>query len=164
MTKKLISEAIKSIDSSFVFFVNNDGEIVWLDPRPQPSKELIDAKIKEIKKQEEIEIKYKNCENYILKYYSPMKQQSDQIDKEYHMTLLKAKGIENLELDIFLRIQRFFDGETLDEVTNVPEEFKISYLQLIKAGIRMAWVQNCKEELKKSIEENREPNFPKFPL
>ena len=102
---------------------------------------------------------------YIYKYYPQDKQNSDLADKLYYENILKAKNIENLEADIVKRIERFYNGESLDEiVSDVIDENKEAYLQLIKVGIRVTWVQMCKAEYKKAIEENREPNYPKYPL
>jgi len=163
--RKLISDAIKAINPSFSFFVKQNGEIVWLDPRKQPSDEEIQAKIKELKAQAKIDAKYDSCKNFILQHYPQIKQQSDSADKEYFTTLLKANGVQNLEADIVARVQNFFAGKTLDEVVeDVPDENKEAYIQLVKVGIRVTWVQQCKAELKASIAEDREPNFPKYPL
>ncbi|SFP60276.1 hypothetical protein [Hydrogenimonas thermophila] len=102
---------------------------------------------------------------FIYRYYPQSKQASDQADKEYFTTLLKANGAENLEADIVARVQNFFAGKTLDEVVeDVTDENKEAYIQLIKVGIRVTWVQMCKQELKKAIEEDREPEYPEYPL
>ena len=103
--------------------------------------------------------------SYILQYYPTIKQQSDQADKEYFSTLLKAKGVENLEADIVTRVQNFFAGSTLDDViADVADEDKEAYIQIVKVGIRVTWVQTCKTELRNAIAENREPVFPEYPL
>jgi len=47
-----------------------------------------------------IEEKYEEVEDTIYGTYPQSKQQSDIADKNYYETLLKAKGIENLEADI----------------------------------------------------------------
>jgi len=62
-------------------------------------------------------------------------------------------------------VKEFYNGKSIDEVTeNVANENKEAYEQLIKVGIRVAWVQHCKRELKAAIDEQREPNYPKYPL
>jgi len=112
-----------------------------------------------------IENKYKEIENLIYSKYPQSKQNSDLADKLYYENLLKAKGIKNLEADIVKRVEEYYKGKNLDEViSDVADENKESYLQLIKVGIRVTWVQMCKNELKKAIEEQREPEFPKYPL
>lgn len=120
----------------------------------------------EVLENENLDIDYDaQITEYIYIYYPPVKQASDQADKEYFSTLLKAKGTENLEADIVARVQDFYTGKTLDEVVeDVPDENKEAYLQLIKVGIRVTWVQMCKQELRRAIEEDKEPNFPKYPL
>ena len=103
--------------------------------------------------------------SYILQYYPAIKQASDQADKEYFSTLLKAKGIENLEAEIVVRVQDFFKGTSLENlVEDIADEDKEAFIQLIKTGIRVTWVQMCKQELKKAIAENIEPAFPEYPL
>ena len=109
--------------------------------------------------------KYNQTTDFILQHYSTIKQQSDQADKEYFSTILKAKGVENLESIVAVKVQNFFAGKTLEEVVeDVADEDKEAYLQLIKVGIRVTWVQMCKAELRKAIAENREPKFPEYPL
>ena len=122
-------------------------------------KNFDEAKIKVVLTKEE---KQKQITDYIYKYYPQEKQASDQADKEYYLTLLKAKGIENLETDIVAMVQNLFKGKSLDEVVADVAD-KDAYLQLIKAGIRVTWVQMCKRELKLAITENREPVYPEFP-
>ena len=109
----------------------------------------------------------KNIEltNYIYSEYPQAKQNSDIADKVYYESLLKAKGIENLEADIVARVERYYRGESLDDIlSDVADEDKSAYEQLIKVGIRVTWVQMCKNELKSAIEEQKEPEFPKYPL
>jgi len=109
--------------------------------------------------------KYKEVENVIYSKYPQSKQNSDLADKLYYENVLKAKGIENLESDIVARVERFYEGASLEDIlSDVADENKEAYEQLIKVGIRVTWVQMCKNELKKAIEEQREPEFPKYPL
>ena len=109
--------------------------------------------------------KYRDIENYIYSKYPQSKQNSDLSDKIYYENILKSKGIESLENDIITRVKDFFTGKTLEEVIeDISDENKEAYLQLLKVNIRVTWVQMCKDELKKAIDENREPDFPKYPL
>jgi len=102
---------------------------------------------------------------YIYTHYPQTKQNSDLADKLYYENLLKAAGVQNLEADIVAKVQSFYDGKSLEEVlADVDENHKEAYEQLTKVGIRVAWVQQCKRELKAAIAEEREPNFPKYPL
>ena len=125
------------------------------------SKEELEKKIKELN----VEQKYRECSKYIFKFYPDVKQKSDISDKTYFETLLKASGVQNLEADIVAKVQSFYDGKSLEEVlADVDENHKEAYEQLTKVGIRVAWVQQCKRELKAAIAEEREPNFPNYPL
>lgn len=147
----------------------SETEGYWIDESGNKANndvlQQIEAKIKELEAQAKIDAKYDSCKNYILQHYSTTKQQSDQADKEYFSTLLKANGAKDLETEIVLKVQDFFKGATLESlVKDVPTENKEAYIQLIKVGIRVTWVQMCKQELKKAIEEDREPNFPEYPL
>ena len=102
---------------------------------------------------------------YIYSHYPQTKQNSDLADKLYYENILKAAGVQDLEADIVHRVQSFYDGKSLDEVlADVSAEHKEAYEQLVKVGIRVTWVQQCKAELKAAIAEEREPSFPKYPL
>ena len=122
---------------------------------------------KERTEQKWIEDKYKEIENYIYLYYPPVKQQSDVSDKVYYETLLKAKNYKDIELQLVNAVTEFLQGKTFDEIlteNNVADEDKEPILQLLKLGIRVAWVINCKKELKQAINEKREPKYPRFYL
>ena len=111
-----------------------------------------------------IEDKYKQLEKYIYTYYPPVKQQSDIADKNYYEVLLKNEGITDLDKDIITRTKNYFEnGRKLDDVVSdiADENKKEAYLQLIKTAIRVAWVIDCKKELKQAINEKREPEYPK---
>ncbi|NPA64846.1 MAG: hypothetical protein GXO16_07715 [Epsilonproteobacteria bacterium] len=104
-------------------------------------------------------------EAYIYNFYPQVKQASDIADKNYYEMLLKAKGATNLEADIVARAERFFGGESLESIiSDVADTEKEAYEQLLKVAIRVKWVQDCKAELKAAIAEEREPNFPDYPL
>ena len=104
-------------------------------------------------------------EKHIYAHYPQSKQASDVADKNYYETMLKAKGVKNLEADIVSRAKRFFEGESLENVVaDVADADKEAYVQLLKVAIRVEWVQQCKAELKAAMKEEREPNFPDYPL
>ena len=103
--------------------------------------------------------------NYIYQHYPQTKQNSDLADKLYYENVLKAGGFENLEQIVVKKVLEFENGKNLDELLeDVASENKTAMKQLLKVGIRVAWVQKCKAELKKAIAEDREPNYPKYPL
>jgi hypothetical protein len=111
------------------------------------------------------EEKIKEIESLIYSFYPQSKQNSDLVDKLYYEILLKADGVSDLETDIVNRVKDFLAGKTIDEViSDVPDAHKEAYTQLLKTVIRVEWVQNCKAELKAAISEQREPEYPKFPL
>jgi hypothetical protein len=131
----------------------------------EPSITVDGKKLEDFYKELELKERYAQCEKHILKDYPLIKQQSDISDKFYYETILRANGVADLDSDIVARIEKFYEGSSLDEVvSDVDEAVKEAYLQLIKTGIRVKWVQDCKTELIKSIEENREPNYPEYPL
>ena len=161
----LLVKAIQSLVGADANFRVEGSKIIWLDSRPQPTQEQIEAKIKELEEQEKFQAKYNSCKNYIYKYYPQEKQASDIADKVYYETLLRAKGINNLEQDIVNRTTRFYNGETIEEIiADVDDEDKVAYEQLLKVAIRTKFVQDCKLELKKAIDENKEIEYPKYPL
>lgn len=101
---------------------------------------------------------------YIHRYYPPMKQGEDSTWKNYYETLLKAKGIKNLEADIVAKVKEFQSGKTLDSVVaDVDEALKPAYLKLIKIGLRTSWAFNTINEHLLAEAENREPNYFDFP-
>ncbi|GEM_PF-2596261 len=109
--------------------------------------------------------KLKEIERYIYRYYPQSKQNSDLADKLYYENTLKARGFENLEQTIVTKIIAFESGKNFDELlSDIADENKEAILQLVKVGIRVAWVQKCKAELKTALLENREPEYPVYPL
>ena len=121
--------------------------------------------LRKLEEQEKLQAKYNSCKNYIYHHYPQEKQASDIADKVYYETLLRAKGINNLEQDIVNRTTEFYNGKSLEEViADVADEDKVAYEQLLKVAIRAKFVQDCKLELKKAIDENKEPEYPKYPL
>ena len=113
----------------------------------------------------DITIDMSDINTYIYLYYSQAKQNSDLADKLYYENILKANGFENLEQTIVTKVVEFENGKSFDALlSDVEDANKEAIAQLLKVGIRVAWVQRCKAELKKSIAEDREPNYPAYPL
>ena len=130
-----------------------------------PTKAQIEAKIKELEAKAKLDEKYKGVTNYIYKHYPQTKQNSDLADKLYYENVLKAGGFENLEQVIVGKVVEFENGKSFDELlSDVDEANKEAIAQLLKVGIRVTWVQRCKEELKKALTEDREPSYPAYPL
>ncbi len=133
-----------------IFYKQTDGTIIIDEDRT--IKQWQDDKLKEI-------------ERYIYSYYPQSKQNSDLADKLYYENTLKARGFENLEQTIVTKIIAFESGKNFDELlSDIADENKEAILQLVKVGIRVAWVQKCKAELKTALLENREPEYPVYPL
>jgi len=127
---------------------------------------------KEKKKEYWEKMQHNILSDYIFSLYPYVKQQSDQADRVYYRDLLKIKkdtdghllypSIEELVIGKIVEVE---NGKTLDEVLeDIPNKDKEAFSQLIKGGLRIHWVQKCKAELKKAIKEDREPNYPKYPL
>lgn len=122
---------------------------------------------KERTEQKWIEDKYKELEDYIYSHYPPVKQQSDTSDKVYYETLLKSKNYKDVELQLVNGVESYLKGKAIDEIlndNNISDEDREPITQLLKLGIRVTWVINCKKELKQAISEKREPKYPKFYL
>ena len=109
-------------------------------------------------------------ERYILLSYNNTKQMSDLADKNYYETILRAKGynLDKLLIKMNVKYEEFNDlyktiydfissGEIKDE------DFK-AFEQLGKAMLRVKWVQECKDELKKALDEIREPKWKERPI
>jgi len=107
----------------------------------------------------------KEIENHIHNHYPQTKQNSDLADKLYYENILKANGFKNLEQVIVSKVVEFYENnKSIDELlSDVDDANKEAISQLLKVGIRVTWVQRCKEEFKKSIAEDREPSYPPFP-
>lgn len=119
----------------------------------------------EKREKEVIGEKYDDCKNFIYNHYPQTKQNSDLADKLYYENILKANGFENLEQTIVAKVVEFENGKSFDELlSDVDDANKEAISQLLKVGIRVTWVQRCKEELKKSIAEDREPSYPAYPF
>jgi hypothetical protein len=108
---------------------------------------------------------YDGCAAYIDEHYPQTKQNSDLADKLYYENLLKAAGYENLEQTIVTKVGEFYGGATLDALLgDIEDENQTAIEQLIKVGIRVAWVQRCKAELAAALTESRDPAYPEYPL
>jgi len=104
-------------------------------------------------------------ETHIYSNYPQSKQSSDTADKMYFETILSASGVENLEAIVVSKIKMIQDdGKTVEEaVADLVEEMKLGVSQLVKVGIRVAWVMACKAEYHLAVAEGREMNLPAFP-
>jgi len=114
----------------------------------------------------------KELTHMIYTNYPQSKQNSDIADKMYYETLLRSLEDENhnkiyptLDNMISTMVVQFYHGKTIDELLNsINEKDKESFEQLLKVGIRVKWIQDCKNELKQALKEKREPQYPLYPF
>ncbi len=157
-----------------------------------PEQKFQEAKQKKLKELDDF------TTNYIYKYYPPNKQQSDVADRDYWSTLLIRKfGYSYQELaqktydtvadiiDGIITLQQGIEKLSTDENGNPltytfsNQEYPVApvWEQLLKIGIRVAWVQQVKQVYswkKRQIEEAQsleelnsitfsEEDFPPYP-
>ena len=128
------------------------------------SLEIDDMNIEEEKKKTDAYLYKRKMSMYIYSNYPQDKQGSDTSDKMYFETTLKAEGVQNLESLVVGKIKMVQDGNTLvDAVADVDEVIRLGVTQLVKVGIRVAWVMACKAEYHLAVAEGREMNLPAFP-
>jgi hypothetical protein len=94
-----------------------------------------------------------------------MKQGEDEKWNSYYRTLVVANGFQNIEADIVSKTLEIQSGKTLDEVlADVATKNKEGIEKLLKIAVRTSWAKKCVDEGKLAIAENREPNYPVFPI
>lgn len=113
-----------------------------------------------------VEQKKLELKNYIEVRYPEWKQRSDIADKFYYETYLRFENIENLEQTIVYLYNDFINGIDIEPALNQYNDQKIreAFVQLIKVAVRVGWVQACKQELKRAINEKREMAPPPYPV
>ena len=146
--------------------IEDDTNIIWTDTRTMPSdidlQAIVDAN----------NVGYNNylkelaCREWIIKFYPVEKQNSDAADKAFWEPTLKAEGYVDLELTVVNYIKRFvYDNELYsDIIAGEPVATQYPIGQLIKCGIRLNWVIDCKLVLQKAIADNTIPVYPNFPV
>jgi len=108
----------------------------------------------EIYKQHLIDRANELVKDYILEHYPLEKQNADDQQKEYYGTailMIRASDssstpitLDHIYLEIGHRVNEIFDGKSLEEVVSAyPENEQYYWEQLIKAGLRKAWVIKC---------------------
>ena len=113
--------------------------------------------------------KKKNLENTILLQYKQDKQMSDISDKLWYEQILKQKSYNVTELLEDGYIEYLKQNKDLEKTINsliksnkIKQEDVYALEQIAKTMLRVMWVQECKEEYKKSIKEIREPEYKKL--
>lgn len=112
-----------------------------------------------------IEQKKEELRKYIETRYPEWKQRSDIADKFYFETYLRFEGIENLEQTIVELYNNFINGIDIenDLAQYKDKNIRAAIVQLIKVAVRVGWVQMCKQELSRAIQEKREMAPPPYP-
>ena len=110
------------------------------------------------------QLKYLPIEEHIYSYYSEKKQAQDSKWVDSYSTKLKADGVTDLEAKVVTMTKAFFNGSTLDEIlADVDDTQKPYFKKLVKVAIRTQWAEDCINEGKKAIDEDREPVYTDFP-
>jgi len=90
--------------------------------------------------------------SYIEQYYPEVKQRSDISDKEYWGSWLLARNpnytTDKIYASVYQSVARILAGQSTleNELQNYPETERIAWEQLIKVGLRVAFVQVVKQE------------------
>ena len=156
---------------------------------PQTDKIVVDQEC-EIQNLKQDLIKHAKgiVQSYILEYYPLEKQNADDQQKDYYgnaILLIRKQNNQQLSLnDIYITVAenvnkiRFNNASLDDIVKQFPENEQYYWEQLIKAGLRKAWVIECVyifNSFKKQVESTndiqtlkdmfaKDLELPKFPL
>ena len=107
---------------------------------------------------------YSYLSDFIYSKYSQEKQNQDEKFVSAYTTKLKALDVEKLELKIVQMATSFFKGDSLTIILkDIPDEQKKYFEKLVKAGVRMEWLENCIAEGNLAISEDREAVYSIFP-
>ena len=112
-----------------------------------------------------VEQKKEELRKYIEARYPEWKQRSDVADKFYFETYLRFENIENLEQTIIYLYNNFINGIDIEKdlAQYGDKNIRAAIVQLIKVAVRVGWVQLCKQELSRAIQEKREMVPPPYP-
>ena len=103
----------------------------------------------------------RQVEGHILRHYTQTKQSSDTADKMYFETTLKASGsYPDLEAKVTQAVADFYTAQAAG-TPKIPAELaaplavaagdEAALEQLIKVGIRIKWVQDCKAAYREAV-------------
>ena len=159
-------QAINRLMPDAIYVVNDDSEIIWGDDRPMPTDSDLSDALKIINKERDDWLKTNSCQKWILNFYPLEKQNSDNTDKAFWEPILKAQGYDKLESTVVGYVKRFVDNnESFSKImADEPDATRASVGQLVKTGIRLNWVIDCKYELAAAKAESRALNLPPFPV
>ncbi|WP_294948234.1 hypothetical protein [Sulfurivirga sp.] len=117
-------------------------------------------------------------EQHILRHYPQTKQASDTADKMYFETVMRASGTyPSLDADITQAVADYYTARA-SGTPKTPAELAAALAQpgdeaaieqLIKVGIRVKWVQDCKVAYREAVVALQtggaaELNLPDYPL
>lgn len=109
-------------------------------------------------------VKHSELQHLIYDKYPQAKQGSDLADKMYYETELKASGAVDLEKTVYNVIVDVVTGTPFaDALAKVDENVRQGVGQLVKTGLRIKWIQDCKLVLKEALTTLTEPTYPTFP-
>ena len=159
-------QAITHIMPDADYLITDDSTITWNDSRPMPTDSDLTSALEEVGVIRDAYLKDKACQDWILTYYPLEKQNSDNTDKAFWEPILKAQGYNNLDATVVGYIKRFvYNNESFSTImADEPDATRVSVGQLVKTGIRLNWVIDCKYELAAAKAESRALNLPPFPV
>jgi len=159
-------ESIKHIMYDADFSVLNGDTIVWNDTRSMPTDGDIQAAYDEIKVIYDNYLKDIACQEWILTNYPLAKQNSDNTDKSFWEPILKAQGYVDLDKTVVGYIQSFvYTGTKYSDIMlNESEATREQVGQLVKCGIRLNWVIDCKQALMVSKKDGTPLTLPDYPI
>jgi len=103
-------------------------------------------------KQQKLQQLISATKSYIEQHYPETKQRSDVADKEYWGSWLVAHNqtytTDTIYASVYQSVARIMSRQTTleSELQNYPEAERVAWEQLIKVGLRVAFVQAVKQE------------------
>jgi len=145
--------AIQITEEQWIEFIQNQGRRRWNFEKRQVEEfnpeDLL--KFDELKQRKLAEL-IARTRAYIEQYYPEVKQRSDVSDKEYWSSWLMARNqsytAQQIYFLVFQSVAKILSGQTTlnAELQNYPETERVAWEQLIKVGLRIAFVQAVKQE------------------
>jgi len=165
--KAFVIDYIRPEEEDEFLKINNTGDFRKIDSLPEsrfgcykydPTTDSIvvdeEAEVEAYKK-ELIENANKIVQDYILQYYPLEKQNADNQQKDYYGTAIlmirsshtdrEPLTLDKIYLEVGFKVNQILDGtSTLDQIVSTyPADEQFYWEQLIKAGVRKAWVVKC---------------------
>jgi len=118
-----------------------------------------DSEVLQELKQQKIAEASQLAKEYILQHYPDDKQKSDLADREYYSAYLVTVNQNYTFEEVYrivsmLAVQVYRGQMTLDQaISQLPENERKAWEQLIKIGLRVMFVQNVKNEFANFVEQ-----------